>query len=75
MKELTQALQFYADNDLNEIISEKTQNRFAEISVTKIEVTEQKTTPQFFAKPVFSTNEALSNLAKKSHNSSHVIFS
>lgn len=75
MKKLAEALQFYADNDLNEIISEKMQNRFAEVSVTKIEVTQQKTTPQFFAKPVFSTNEAISNLAKKSQITESAIVS
>ena len=61
-----EALQFYLDNDLNEIISQKGQNRFAEkklVTEIKKEVTK---TPSFFSNPVLSSHEAISSLAKKS---------
>ena len=73
-----EALQFYADNDLNEVISEKSQNHFLQkdvlISETKkvaekISVPVQaviKTAAQSFVKPQYSTSEAISTLAKKS---------
>ncbi len=62
-----EALQFYADNDLCEVISEKAQNHFAQNDVKKDVVEPEKNSAtQFFTKPVFSTNEAISNLAKKS---------
>lgn len=61
-----EALQFYADNDLCEVISEKAQNHFAQNDLKKDVEPEKKSATQFFVKPVFSTNEALSNLAKKS---------
>lgn len=73
-----EALQFYADNDLNEVISEKPQNYFLQkdvlISETKkvaekISVPVQavvKTAAQNFVRPQYSTSEAISTLAKKS---------
>lgn len=73
-----EALQFYADNDLNEVISEKPQNYFLQkdvlISETKkvaekISVPVQtvvKTVAQNFVRPQYSTSEAISTLAKKS---------
>jgi DNA polymerase len=68
-KNLAEALQFYIDNDLNEVISEKSQNYFQhfqqKIAVKK--VAEEKKSPIFntFIKPQFSTDQALSILAKK----------
>lgn len=91
----SEALQFFIDNDLDEVISDKEQNLFLEPSrhpcpeLAKGEdlrsfVSEPKTheilgslarprmtdtkksAAQFFSKPVLSTNDALSNLAKKS---------
>ncbi len=68
-KNLAEALQFYIDNDLNEIISEKSQNYFQhfqqKIAVKK--VAEEKKSPivNTFIKPQFSTDQALSILAKK----------
>ncbi len=84
-KNLAEALQFYIDNDLNEVISEKSQNHFAQKDVVK-KIAEVKKSPVIlsddeerfydipqeiptvthFVKPQFSTNEALSTLAKKS---------
>ncbi len=58
---ITQALEFYRDNDLNEVIEEKSQNHFL-MQEKKIEIAKVKKT---FIKPITSTNEALSNLAKK----------
>ncbi len=68
-KSLTEALQFYVDNDLNEVISEKSQNHFRHFlqkSVVK-KVAEEKKSPSVnnFIKPQFSTDQALSTLAKK----------
>ncbi len=72
-----EALQFYIDNDLNEVISERPQNYFLEkdvvkkVEVKKIEtktiakIEEKKTTAPSFIKPILSTNEAISQLAKK----------
>ncbi len=73
-----EALQFYADNDLNEVISEKPQNHFLQKDVLipetkkvaeKISVPVQtvvKTVAQNFVRPQYSTSEAISTLAKKS---------
>jgi uracil-DNA glycosylase len=66
----SEALQFYADNGLNEVISEKSQNHFLEKDALKKteekKVIPIKTAAQNFVKPVSSTSDALSNLAKKS---------
>ena len=64
---ITEALQFYLDNDLNEVISEKAQNHFLEKDPQKkaVEVLKPATVNNF-VKPQYSTNEALSTLAKKS---------
>ena len=64
---ITEALQFYLDNDLNEVISEKAQNHFLEKDPQKkaVEVVKPATVNNF-VKPQYSTNEALSTLAKKS---------
>ncbi len=91
-KDLAEALQFYFDNDLTEVISEKSQNHFLEKDLVKkpaeikkppvvlsddeerfYEIPDQVPTLQnqashHFIKPHFSTNEALSTLAKKSQN-------
>ncbi len=67
---LAEALQFYLDNDLNEVISEKSQNYFAQKEskkeVKEIVVEQKKSPAETFIKPHFSTNEALSTLAKRS---------
>lgn len=63
----TEALQFYLDNDLCEVISEKSQNYFLEKDPLKKTVEAIKpATVNNFVKPQFSTDEALSTLAKKS---------
>ncbi len=64
---ITEALQFYLDNDLSEVISEKAQNHFLEKDSQKkaVEVAKPATVNNF-VKPQYSTNEALSTLAKKS---------
>lgn len=91
-KNLAEALQFYVDNDLTEVISEKSQNHFlvkdlvkkpAEIKKPPVVLaddeerfydmpdqvpTRQIAAEHHFIKPHFSTNEALSTLAKKSQN-------
>lgn len=65
-KNLAEALQFYIDNDLNEVISEKSQNYFQQKTAVK-KVAEEKKSPivNTFIKPQFSTDQALSILAKK----------
>ncbi len=65
-KDLAEALQFYLDNDLNEVISEKSQNHFRQNPAVK-KVVEEKKQPSVnsFIKPQFSTDQALSTLAKK----------
>ena len=84
-KNLAEALQFYIDNDLNEVISEKSQNHFVQKDVLKkiaevkkspvilsddeerfYDIPQEVPTVTHFVKPQFSTNEALSTLAKKS---------
>lgn len=57
-QKLAEALQFYIDNDLDEVISEKPQNHFRQKEVAK-------KTAEHFIKPQFSTDQALSTLAKK----------
>ncbi len=70
MTKRLEALQFYIDNGLDEVISEAPQNYFLQKDIIK--KTEEKkvaATPvvnKTAVKPVFSTNEALSTLAKKS---------
>ncbi len=69
-KNLAEALQLYVDNDLNEVILEKPQNHFAKKSAPKIEAkkpAEEKksSVATNFIKPQFSTDQALSTLAKK----------
>lgn len=66
-----EVLQFYIDNDLDEAICEKAQNHFAQKDPQKNEVKKivedkKPATMQNFVRPQFSTNEALSTLAKKS---------
>jgi len=68
---LIEMLQFHADHGLEEVFAEKAQNHFvAEIKIAlKEQLPEEKNAAtQFFTKPVFSTNEAISNLAKKFQN-------
>jgi uracil-DNA glycosylase family 4 len=65
-----ETLQFYIDNGLNEVISDKSQNYFLQKDAAKKTV-EKKISAipaenKITVKPVFSTNEALSTLAKKS---------
>lgn len=72
--DITEALQFYIDNDLNEVISEKPQNHFLQqdedkkLKVEAVKKVEKK--PEIsandFLKPVNSTFAAISSLAKKS---------
>jgi DNA polymerase len=64
-----EALQFYLDNDLSEIISDKPQNLFGQKDrIKKTNEDKKSTTVQNFFKPQISTNEALSILAKKQQN-------
>ncbi|MBP7710044.1 MAG: uracil-DNA glycosylase [Rickettsiales bacterium] len=64
---ITEALQFYLDNELLEVISEKPQNHFLEKDPQKkVAVAAKPATANNFVKPQTSTNEALSILAKKS---------
>jgi uracil-DNA glycosylase family 4 len=71
---LTEPLQFYLDNDLNEVISEKSQNYFLQKDPIK-KISERKNpTTQSFVKPIFSTSDAISTLAtlaKKSSPTNH----
>jgi uracil-DNA glycosylase family 4 len=72
-----EVLQFYLDNDLNEVISEKKQNYFLQkeiikksLETKKVEVkkTIEKPAEKPIIKPIFSTSEALGQLAKKTQN-------
>ncbi|MDX2083543.1 MAG: uracil-DNA glycosylase [Rickettsiales bacterium] len=64
-----QALQFHLDNGLEEMISEQAQNFFLEKDqVKKISQPKKVSTIDTFIKPHFSTNQALSTLAKKQQN-------
>jgi len=76
-KDITEALRFYLDNNLDEIVAENPQNYFAQKDQIKKPIEEKKieakkpvasNTPpiQNFVRPQFSTSEALSTLAKKS---------
>jgi uracil-DNA glycosylase family 4 len=65
MKNHVEALQFYIDNDLNEIISEKSQNHFSIKDSKKIVEEKKSASVDNFLKPVISTSEAISTLAKK----------
>ena len=75
-KNSSEALQFYIDNDLNEIISDKLQNHFAvkDKNVAKNSVIDKtKTVNNVKAiNPILSTSEALSTLAKKSQQNNIV---
>jgi DNA polymerase len=68
--DVIEALKFYAENDLNEIISEKSQNHFLQKDLLKKPIEQKKTITENLIKPIFSTSQALSNLAKKFHQSS-----
>jgi hypothetical protein len=76
-KDIIEALRFYLDNNLDEVVAENSQNYFAQkdkikkpIEVKKIEAKKPVVTNtppiQNFVRPQFSTSEALSTLAKKS---------
>jgi uracil-DNA glycosylase family 4 len=82
-KNLIEALEFYHDNGLNEIISDFKQNYFLQKEVIKSEVIKKKITKEeiekkainiteekviSFIKPVFSTSDAISTLARKIQN-------
>lgn len=67
----TEPLQFYSDSDLNEIISEKSQNYFLQKDPQKKLEEKKVTATQSFVKPIFSTSDAISNLAKKSSPTNH----
>jgi len=58
-------LEFYLDNNLNEIISEKAQNHFLFADKKKIIKTEMLQSKSAIT-PILSTSQALSQLAKKS---------
>lgn len=66
---ITEILEFYAENGLDEVILEESQNHFLQKDVAKknIEVKKEAVKPAVhnFIKPVFSTAGALSALAKK----------
>jgi DNA polymerase len=80
MKKISEALEFYRENDIDEVIVEepvnhylakekvaqnlKIENKNIEISKQKVEVNAVK---KSFVKPVFSTSQALSVLAKKNN--------
>ncbi len=74
---MKEALQFYIDNDLNEAISEKSQNYFLQKDIPKKNVEKKapevqiKTIEKPIIKPIFSTSDALGQLAKKSQNMSN----
>ncbi len=61
-----EALAFYTDNDLNEIISEKSQNHFLVLDKKPAEVKTKNQNHASVVKPALSTSQALSTLAKKS---------
>lgn len=60
---VSEIFQFYIDNDLDEIISEKPQNNFGKKD--KVKKLEKKKSASHFIKPQNSTDQALSALAKK----------
>ena len=71
---IVEILEFYADNALDEVILEKPQNHFNQKDAVKdvvkkeilVKKDEKPFVAQSFVKPVFSTSDALSALAKKS---------
>jgi uracil-DNA glycosylase len=77
---ITEVLEFYHDNVLEEIISERSQNYFAQKEVVKtkviekpviqnkVVVTQEKQVTHEFVNPIFSTSDALSSLAKKAQD-------
>jgi len=80
-----ETLQFYLDNNLDEIISEKSQNYFLEKDLPKKDLAPKNIAQNSFAapkisepleikqiaKPILSTSEALSQLAKKTSSFSN----
>jgi DNA polymerase len=68
---LAEAIQFYSDSDLNEIISEKSQNHFLQKDPQKKLEEKKSAATQSFVKPIFSTSDAISTLAKKSVPTNH----
>jgi uracil-DNA glycosylase family 4 len=68
---LTEPLQFYSDSDLNEIISEKSQNHFLQKDPQKKLEEKKSAATQSFVKPIFSTSDAILTLAKKSAPTNH----
>ncbi len=65
-----EALKFYLDNDLNEIISEKSQNHFLVLDKKPAEVKTKSENRVNAINPAISTSQALSTLAKKSQQNS-----
>jgi len=65
-----EALKFYLDNDLNEIISEKSQNHFLVLDKKPAEVKTKSENRINAINPAISTSQALSTLAKKSQQNS-----
>lgn len=77
---ITEVLEFYHDNGLEEIISERSQNYFAQKEVVKtraiekpviknkVVVTPEKQVTHEFVSPIFSTSDALSTLARKAQD-------
>jgi DNA polymerase len=64
--EISQTIEFYIDNDLNEVILKKAQNHFLQKdSVTEMVSDKKPCGMQNFIKPLFSTTQALSTLAQK----------
>lgn len=73
---IIEALEFYSDNGLEEIVSENPQNYFAQKDVVKkkisnsipekVEIKIAEKAQISFVKPIFSTSDALSTLAQKS---------
>lgn len=63
-------LELYLDNDLNEIIAEKSQNHFLVLDKKPVEVKTKSENSVTAIKPVLSTTQALSTLAKKSQQTS-----
>jgi DNA polymerase len=70
---LADVLRFCAENGLDEIISEKSQNHFlTKDPQKKLVETKRTTTVTDFVKPVFSSAQAISSLAQKFHQSAPV---
>jgi uracil-DNA glycosylase family 4 len=79
--DLITALSFYIENGLNEVYSNKLQNNFVIKKTMTKESTEQNFTQNInqdnsqknsFIKPIFSTSQAISTLAKKSQQISNL---